>query len=367
MAGLPVTSLPALGEVGGPAFQITDPAGNIKASAGVMRQDPTTGLPEPVYQQDAGGQPDITRFDPVHLATWRGEQEMQQLQVFDQQLAKVKAPLQHELDTSYKQYQIDINSIRNSGMDQVQQRQRINQINNQYNKHWVKVKSKVEPSIAAITQGKESAMREMRLNQALRMKEIQTYAGMAEAGIISPEAASSLQYKTLGIDVPITEFRPSQVQNPYDIAREMRSILEVNKNRLKNFKVQKTDRKGWWTGSEDRVYVKKQGTDGKNKGDWKLAEPGEAEVYNTLLQQQGEARNTLDVAAGQLISKRVAHLTSAADSMANSVRNALPRKKADQGRKFLPGEEDKIWEEAGGDWQVASQIARSRGIDVGED
>ncbi|MCP4541693.1 MAG: hypothetical protein GY832_31560 [Chloroflexi bacterium] len=365
MPGLPFQSLPAAGEIGGPAFEMTDAQGNV-TQAGIMQRDPRTGLAEPFYGDLGGGtgQQNITQTDPVDLATWQGEQELGQLAIFDRQLAQVKAPIQRELDISYKQYQIDVNAIRNSGLEQDQQRSRINQMNATYQKKWVTIQGKLEPQVQAVTQAKDNARRGMVLNQALRMKEIQTYASLAEQGVMNEDVARSLQYKALGYEVPVTAFRPPKRQDPYRAVQELRSVLELTKRRMQSFRTQVHDPSWKPFDASDRLFMLKPGGDPKKKGDWELAGPEQEQEYGALQQQYGEAQTALDAASSQLIGKRVTDLNGAAGSMAHDVRQSKPRQHSSTGRGFRPGEMDAIWQEAGGDPEQATQIARARGIRV---
>jgi len=374
LGGLPTAQLPAAGEIGGPAFQMTDPQGNVISQAGTMVADPLTGMAEPVYPDAVtGNNQDVTRIDPVSLATWQGEQEMSQLSIFDQQIAKVKEPIQRELDTSYKQYQIDVVSIRNSGADQEQQRQRIQQINNQYSKQWVRIKSKLEPQVEALTQQKASTQHQIRLNQALRMKEIQTYAGLAEQGIINEDAARSLQYKVLGFDVPVTAFRPPKYQSPYEVVQRNRQLMSSVQGLIAQYKMEPAKDRPFkrWDVPAQLMVLKPQtewtGTDryGRpapdEKRDYVPATPDQIQQYQWALDAQDRLREESRAAAEQLIGKRVTDLAGAASPMANGVRNAMPKQRR-AGRQVTAEQARALLQEAGGDKQRARELARARGL-----
>jgi len=337
--GLPFPSLPAAGTEGGPAAEAVINGETIQM--GRMVRDPNTGLSEPVYDQSPGGDygpegfvgrqaqtPSPGTSDPVTLAEWHGEQALSQLSVFDQQIAGIKAPVQHELDTSYKQYQVDVDTIRNSGMEQDQQRQRLGQLNANYQKKWIGLKGKMEPQTQALEQQKAAAQRQIVLQQALRMKEIQTYAKMAEEGVINEDAAKSLQYKVLGYDVPVTEFRPPKSQSPYKVVQETQGTLKILKNRLDSFKTDTHNPKGWGKTQRKRqaLYVMKPGATGSLDTDWELAGPEQQAVYANLLSQYTSAQEVLDAAASQLVGRRVANLSGAASTIANDIGKERPHR-----------------------------------------
>jgi hypothetical protein len=325
------------------------------------------------------GQPgqDITQVDPVSLAAWQGEQEISQLAAFDQQLAQVKVPLQQSLDTSYEQYQVDLNAIRNSGMERDQQRARINQLNANYQKKWIGIKAKVEPQVRAITEAREAAHRQVRLGQALRMKEIQTYASLAEQGVLTEEVARSLQYKTLGIEVPVTAFKPPKTQSPYQVVQQNRQLMTSIQGLIGQFRMEPArDRpfKRWdeparlmvlkpqteWTGA-DR-YGRPAPDE---KRDYVPASPEQIRQYDWALDAQERLREESRAAAEQLIGKRVTDLAGAASPMASGVRQAKPKPRGG-GRKLTQQDIDSIMVEAQGDWKRATEIARQRGFSVGE-
>jgi len=312
---------------------------------------------------------DVTQVDPVDLAVWQGEQEVQQLAVFDRQLAQLKAPIQHALDTSYKQYEVDVAAIRNGGLDQDQQRQRIGQLNAQYNKQWIKLKGKMEPQVQALTQAKASAQQEMRLKQALRLKEVQTYAALSEQGMINDAAAKSLQFRALGYDIPVTAFRPAKYQSPYEVVQRNRQIMTSMNGLLAQYKVE-PEKKGLfvrdrpkqlkilrprteWTG------VGRSGQPTPSEKDYVDATPEQIDQYNWALDAQDRLRAESRAAAEQLIGRRVADLSSAVGPLAHGVRGAKSKQQA--GRKLTDVQADAILDEAGGNPQLARELARARG------
>jgi len=284
---------------------------------------------EPNWAPPSQGQtPSPETSDPITLAEWHGEQAVSQLSVFDRQMETIKAPVQHQLNTSYKQYQVDVETIRNSGMEQDQQRQRLGQLNANYQKKWISLQGKIEPQTQAIEKQKAAAQQSIILNQALRMKEIQTYAKMAEDGLINEDAAKSLQYKVLGYEVPVTAFRPPKSQSPYRVVQETQGTLKVLKNRLDSFKTDTHNPKGWGKTQRKRqaLYVMKPGSTGSLDTDWELANPDQQAVYANLLTQYAGAQEALDAAASQLIGRRVANLSGAASTMASDVGKESPRR-----------------------------------------
>ncbi|MBW2604714.1 MAG: hypothetical protein JRE28_10440, partial [Deltaproteobacteria bacterium] len=311
--GLPVASLPAAGELGGAAFEMADAQGNI-TRAGTMVQNPQTGELEANYPDELLGrtqdQPgasalsptdlgiDAPTSDPVKIIEWQGQQKLSQLSAFDKQIADIKVPIQHKLDTSYKQLMVDVNAVRNSGMDQQQQNQRINQLSANYQKKWISIKSEIEPQTQALQQQKAAVRQEIILNQALQLKEIQTYAQMEEDGLIDAATSMSRQIMVAGYDVPVSEFRPPKVQTPHETVQTMRSTLKTLKERLDSFKTDMYNPKGWGKSQRKRpaLYVKSPGSTGSLDTDWELADPHQQSVYENLLTQYIGAQEILDAA-----------------------------------------------------------------------
>ena len=370
--GLPFTSLPAFGEVGGPAFQRTDAQGNILEQAGVMIRDPETGMAEPFHgaigkstSTAQSASPGTPTANPVELADWQGEQALGQLSAFDKQLEAVKVPVQHALDTSYKQYQVDIETIRNSGMEQDQQRQRLGQLNANYKKKWITIQSKVEPQVQAITQQKAAARQQIVLQQALRMKEIQTYAKMAEDGLINADAAKSLQYKTLGYEVPVTAFRPPKSQSPYQVVQRNRQVMSSLDSMLGQYKVKPAKDHPWsrWDRPSELLILKPRAEWAGSKPtdkDYRTATPDEAAQYDWATSTQDRVRAESRAATDQLVGRRVADVSGTASSMVRDINMARPR---GGDRKLTDTEVDGMLAEAGGDPKRAEAIARARGYD----
>jgi len=368
MAGLPFQSLPAAGEAGGPAFEAVDAQGNV-TRVGTMQTDPNTGIAEPVYPPEYGvsqptpAQTDISQTDPVRELEWQGQQAIQQLSTFDQTAAQRKAPVEQKLATSYKQYQIDVEAVRQSGIDQKQQAQQINRLNAQYNKQWVATKDQLEPQITEIQQAKQQAKQKILLDQTLRMHEIKVYADMAARGEISEAASKSHQLRVVGIDVPATEFeRVKKVQNPLEQLKDTRNELEQYNQVLKRFRVL-PEAKGWSVIDRPRrVQVLKPDVADPEKAtdkDWIAASPEEEHRMVFTSEAADRLREVRQGLVQQIGVRRVTDLTGTAGTLALDVRSSMP--KSSRGKTLTQADVDALLDEADGDPTRAKQLARARG------
>jgi hypothetical protein len=279
--------------------------------------DLPTQAPAPSAQQ-AAGMPPIT--NPIELAQWHDQQENSQLGQFDQQLAAIQAPVQSALTTSYDQYKIDFAAIQNSQMDAQQKADRLQQLNASYQKKWIGLKGKTQLEEQAIQQQKQQAAFNLKLQQAMRMKEIQTYAGMAERGEISPESALRLQYKALGYDVPVTDMRPPKSQNPIDQLKDLRVVIDTADDVLKRF--QYNEKKGelrivkppeeWATNKFDQ------------KKDTRLATHMERLDYFQTRYGKQQALAAQAQLRQQALGIRVRDIVTGGDPLSSSIRAAKP-------------------------------------------
>ena len=280
--------------------------------------DLTPQAPSPSAQQEAG-MPPIT--NPIELAQWHDQQENMQLGQFDQQLAAIQAPVQSALATSYDQYKIDFAAIQNSQMDAQQKADRLKQLNANYQKKWIGIKGKTQLEEQAIQQQKQQAAFSLKLQQAMRMKEIQTYAALAENGTLSPEDALRLQYKTLGYDVPITAMRPPKSQTPYEQLQKNSTQIKRLTGYLNQFEIQEAKDRPFKRWDRPRTVLIQ---DPQTKTGKRPATPDEVALMEEYTQQVSLLRQRNHQLSQQFVAQQVPDLAGTAAPLAQGIMQARP-------------------------------------------
>lgn len=161
---------------------------------------------------------DATPLDQIDLlAILSAQYELimeMRLAPFDDIEAKVKTTIQHQLDTSRKQYVVEFDAIANDPAMPVRQKdQWLRQLNAQYQKQWISMEATLTPEVEAQEARRREIMAELETDYADRVARLQEIQTMIEKDVLDPVAAKREQLRIVGFDLPLSSLNAERVSS----------------------------------------------------------------------------------------------------------------------------------------------------------
>lgn len=229
------------GGEGQPAF-VADINGQ-RVTAGRMVRDPNTGLLEPDYGDimpvDRPSMP-----DPITLADIQSRAAIEQTAaMFNSKRAELQNSIRPAEESAWRDAQIDLKTINESNLDADQKKQRIRQLQANYEKKVYGIRDKIRGDLDGLAQMEEQARSKIELERLTTEAGLRHVAAFGKDIGASPEDISRWQYKALGIRLP----EPSTpiAQTPVQRLGELRPILHRAIQMASNYKPHPTKPKEW--------------------------------------------------------------------------------------------------------------------------
>jgi hypothetical protein len=296
--------------------------------------------PRPTLPQ---AQNELADMDPLSVIEATKQAQIQQADVFDQQIAQIQEPVQQQISTLESQYQIDLNSIYNANLDEQSRNNRINQLNANYQKRIIQARNKVAPQVQRLQQAKQMAIADANLQAATATAKLAGAASAAEEMGLSPARTKALLLNQVGVRVPMTMFETGASQTPAQMIDQGYKMVSIAERTLGQFQIEPA--KDRWIRADKPVTFKvlKPITEWKNPqadkrdpDDYREATPEEQAVaeqaidnYNTgmTLQHEGSTR---------LVGQRVQNIALSAAGLARDVAGMKPKRRAGADPNSIP-------------------------------